>query len=593
MSEIEKSARRAQRRLLLNRWLAALGWSLAGAAGLFILAVCVERGLALLEETGRFYGWLSLTLATAALLASAAWALITRESLYAAAARLDQAAGLKERISSGLYCATSEDPFARAVVADAERVSRALPVNHHLPVRVPNSAPWAGGTLFLALMFFWLFPTLDLAGKQEQRFEEVQREERVARAKAAIKPLVAPELAKLREENPELKNDLDELEALKDAKLETPAELRRELMKKVEQIGQKLEQQSESAEMAKINEFKKMMNRLASEPKGNTPVSDLSKALAKGDLKSAQEAIAAIQQQLQKEAKTPEEKQKAEELKKELQKLSDKLGQIAQDDKMMRNQLAQAGLNDQEIKQAMEKLAQKDIEGLKKQLAEKGLSKEQVEKLAQQMKKKCDGAGAASKMAQALGKAAAAGQAGGQMSEMSSEAMQGLTDAAQQLSEMEALEQELNSLKSSLAQVNALKDKIGNSCSSCNGTGMKAGQPCGACQGSGMGKSPGSNRPGPGMGALGQGQGGIAAVEETKFNTVQRKAQVNTQAGSIISKQEFEDGEQFKGEVSKEFVEAAISAQREVADDIANEKIPRPYQRSVSEYFKRSAEDVR
>jgi hypothetical protein len=590
MSEIEKSARQAQRRLLLNRWLTALGWSLAGAASLFVIAVMIERASGLLENTGRFYGWLLLGLAGGTLISSMVWALVTREDLRLAAAKLDEAAGLKERISTGLYCTSSTDPFAQAVVADAERISRGLPVRRHLPVRVPPSAPWAGGTVLVAFLFFCLFPVLDLSGRQEQQQEKHDREQRVARAQVLVQPMIAPNLKQLRESNPALKKELDELDALKDAKLETPAELRQEMMKKVEQLARKLEQQSENPELNKVAEFKQMMRKLESSPKGNTPVSDLSKALAQGDLKAAQQAIAAAQQQLAKEAKTPEEKQKAEQLKQELQNLSDKLNEIAKDDKKMRETLAKSGLNEKEIQQALDKLSKKDIEGLKKQLADKGLSKEQVEQLAKQMQKKCSGASAASKLSQALSKAGALKQGGDQMA---ASAADGLSDAAQQLSQMESMEQQLNELQASMGQVNAMKSKIGESCPQCNGTGMKDGQPCPGCQGTGLSQF-GQNQgaPGGGLGFQIGGAGGFRPQEETAFNTVKRQARVLTGSGSVIAKQEFEDG-QIKGEVSKEFTDAVISAQREVADNIANEKIPRPYQRGISQYFNHLKDDAK
>ena len=114
-----------------------------------------------------------------------------------------------------------------------------------------------------------------------------------------------------------------------------------------------------------------------------------------------------------------------------------------------------------------------------------------------------------------------------------------------------------------------------------------------SCQGSGFRQGPGQGQDGhgSGMGKLGRGEGGLAGIEETNFSTVSRQAKVHTQAGSIIAKQEFEDG-QIKGEVSKEFTDAVISAEREVADNIANEKIPRPYQRANREYFKHLVSDV-
>jgi hypothetical protein len=161
--------------------------------------------------------------------------------------------------------------------------------------------------------------------------------------------------------------------------------------------------------------------------------------------------------------------------------------------------------------------------------------------------------------------------------------MEGLSAAAQQLSEMEALEQELNQLQASLADLNAAKGELGQCCPGCNGTGMVGGQPCGMCGGNGIG---------PGMGRNpGQGQGGVAPEQQTAFRAVSKKTPVKTTRGSIIS-QRFVDGEQYKGEVSDDFVEAAISAERDATEAIARERIPRLYHSSVKKYFTRARGDL-
>ena len=43
MTELQKPVRQARRRLWFNRWLAALGWTLTGSAGLFTVLVLVQR----------------------------------------------------------------------------------------------------------------------------------------------------------------------------------------------------------------------------------------------------------------------------------------------------------------------------------------------------------------------------------------------------------------------------------------------------------------------------------------------------------------------------------------------------------------------
>src|SRR3989304_5122435 len=71
-----------------------------------------------------------------------------------AAAKWDEAAGLRERLSSGRYCVGVDDPFAQAVVADAERISGSLSVRSHIRLRSPRPLGFAIIALVLACMSF-------------------------------------------------------------------------------------------------------------------------------------------------------------------------------------------------------------------------------------------------------------------------------------------------------------------------------------------------------------------------------------------------------------------------------------------------------
>ncbi len=585
MTALQKPVRQAQCRLWLNQWLAKLGWSFTAAAAVFMILVAVDRLWLATAHPGRFFGIAAAGLAGAAVLFSILWSFLKRDSFSAAAVRLDVAAGLKERLSTGLYCEPLEDSFARAVVSDAERMTHGVSVQKSLPIRAPRSAGYAGSTLLVALLCFWLFPSVDLSGKQEQRQEETERKDRVQRTQAMMKPLLDPQIKKLAEKNPELKKEFEDLDPLKDAKLETPLDVRTEAIKKVEKLSDKLESKKNSEELAKVDEFKKLLRRVADQQKGDTPVDSLAKSLSKGDFKSAQESLEAVKKELAKEAKTPEEKQRAEEMKKQLQQLSEKINQLAGDQKKIQDELAKAGVKKEDIQKAMDNIQKKDMDALAKQLAEKGMPKDQVDKLMQQIKKADAAAAAAKKMGGQLAKGAqGAGQQG-----MSKEGQQAMDGAGQQLSEMESLQQQLDQLNSSLSDLHDMKDSLGEGCKECHGTGMKNGKPCQGCQGSGLGQQQMQN--GPGMGKLGRGQGGLAQQQETKTQTVQKRANVKTVDGRIIS-QQFVDGEQTKGEVSEGFREAAISAQRGVTDAIAREQIPRALQGPIKEYFTRSFEDV-
>ncbi|MHC4090727.1 MAG: hypothetical protein ACYSVY_10710, partial [Planctomycetota bacterium] len=171
-------------------------------------------------------------------------------------------------------------------------------------------------------------------------------------------------------------------------------------------------------------------------------------------------------------------------------------------------------------------------------------------------------------MGQALQQAAdAAGQS--QMGQ----AMAGLQSAGDQLSEMEMLEQEMNQIDSTLAGMQDAKDDLDNPCSSCSGTGMVGNKPCGACKGrGGMGPRPG------------RGRGGLAPEEKTSVAYKIHKAKTQTTKGRIIG-QFLIDGQQIKGDVSKELAETIAAEETEATDLIHRDRIPRQYQKAVKEYF--------
>lgn len=579
------------------RWMAALTWTVAGAAVLFVLVVVIERSFGLVSEGGPFFLGTAAGLGGLAVLVATIWALATRESLMVAAARLDQAAGLRERLGSGLYCAFSSDPFARAVVSDARHAARGLSVGRHLPIVAPRGTPYTAGTLLVALLALWLFPPLDLAGTRTEKEQKKQNEQAVSRSQAQVIPIVKKTVDEIRQKNPAIKDELEKLEPMEADALQTPLDVRRQALKQVEKLGQKLEDRKNSEELGKVNEFARMMRHLATENKSQSPVGKLAESMSKGDFKSAQEAMAAIQAKLSTTPKTDAEKQQVEELKAQLARVSAKIDQIAKDEKALRDKLSNAGLSDKEIKQALQNLSSKELDAVAKQLADKGMSQQQVNQLMQQLAKRGAACEAAKQMARNMASACRSGQ-GGQQSQQGQQGadggqqddLSGLTAAAQQLSEMESLQQELNQIAAAMADVRSAKDNLGNVCKECNGTGMCNGKPCAGCAGSGMGQMGRGQGQGPGMGLNpGQGQGGVAPSAETAFKAVERRTSVITKQGSIIS-QKFINGEQIKGDVSTPFKEAVISADRDVTDAIEREQIPRQYQSSVKNYFTRARE---
>jgi len=575
VKELEHLVRRARRRLWLNRWLALAGWTVTGAAGVFLVAVVVQRVWMLSEAPGGFYTLFAAAALAGACAAACVWTWVTRESFLTAAAHLDVAAGLKERVSTALYCAAGKtapqaDPFAQAVVTDAKRASGQVDPRASLPIRWPSSARWAGGMVLAAVLVLGLFPEIDLGGLSGERHAQQQQAEAVQRTEAEVRPLLASTYESLARTLPEMGTELAEADPLKNARLDSPLEVRRTAMKQVDRLAEQLQRRRDEDAMARVEEFKRMMRRLAGQATKPTEAGRLADALARGDLGSARSTLNEIAKKLAATPQSDQEQEKLEELQAQLRELADKLAELAANDGKIAERLRAEGLSEEEIQKALESIERQDLEALERQLAERGLSDEQVRQLVQQVNCRLGACEGACGLAQGLGM-------------LNSE---GLSAADALLSEMESLESRLARMNSALADLEATRARLGSSCTACNGTGKcKGGGVCSACGGTGLGVGRGI-----GLGAGPKREGTPPAQQET-FNTVQHRAITPINRSGIIM-QRFIDGEQYKGEVTAEFVETALSAERDVTDAIARERIPRVYHGPVRNYFTRFRESL-
>jgi hypothetical protein len=595
MTDLDRTVRLAQRCLWLNRWLRLLGWASAVAGGTYIVVALPNKLFALTTHPW-FYPGAALGAVGVAVLGSLVWFVATRDDRRSAAAALDLAAGLKERISSGLYCAGSPDPFAQAVHQDAQRISRSISPRSHLRIRFPRSAHYAFGTIALALLVSFAIPPMDLMGRQEERKVVEAKKETVKRTEAVVRKTFE-QVKKMANENPLLQKmeGLKDLEPVADTKVQSPLDVKQDAIKKIDNLVKNIQERQARSEQGTIDAIKKMLRRASDLQKGQDSLSEkLNKAMASGDFEAAKEALQQMQEKLSEAAKTPEEKKQAEALKQQLAQTSEKLEKAAaaqQLDKKLAEQLQKAKIDTKQLEKKLASLSKEDIEKIAKQLQEKGLTKEQAQELAKKLQDQSKAAQACKKLADGLAKAAQGMSQTGSPGQGSS--AQGLAMAADQLSEMEQAQQNLDQLQLTMDELQNMKDNLGKPCSQCNGTGMRNGKPCPACNGSGCsgGDKAGSGN-GSGMGGLGRGQGGIAPMAETSFKTTRQRTPVYTDKGSLIG-QTWIEGEQIKGQASSEFVDTAISAERDVAEAIHQEKIPRQYRKTVGSYFTRIAKDAK
>lgn len=573
MTQIDRQVHRARRQLLLIRTAQLTGRTLSYAAVGFALTVIVDR----VFNTPVPLGWAALIWLAGGIAAGTVWALATRASLSEAATALDEAAGLRERISSGLYCERDDDPFARAVLVDAERVSAGVTVRRHLPLRWPPSMNLAGVSMVAAALTL-LLPQWDvLADSREEDQVTQQHVKQVQVAKAAWEKR-SESIRKQFDDNPLLKEEVEKLEEMKTGRLESSQDVQRETIKRLESLRDSIERKREETKYESVDELKKMLNRLPREPQEkDSAVNKLSEALSKGDFSEAKEALKELQEKLAK-ADAEDNAELKKELEKKLEQLAKQI-ETAAEQKKIEEQLQQEGLKKEDIERLMASLEKKDMEAVKKALQEQGMTAEKAKDLAKQLAKSKAAQDMAKKMAQSMS-SMAQGSA-----DMSEEMQAAASDAMDQLSDLESLEMEMAELSSAMSELSGMQDGAESSCSECNGSGMKNGGSCGKCGGTGSDGMGGNQGGGQGE-RMGKGRGGLAEDQQTATGFKREKADVKTTEGRIIGKR-FVPGEQYKGDVSSEYQDVVLSGQREATEALEQERIPQQYRKAVGEYFRR------
>jgi len=574
MSVIDEQIRRTRFRLNANIAMQHAALGVLAAASAWTMLVLLDRTLAL-----------GLPLLPGAAAAAALGLIVAgirirraRVRPLGAAIVLDRAAGLKERISSALTCRGRGDPFALATIHDAEHAARGVHVPSHLPYRAPQLWPWSLATVIAALIVFRFMPQLDLlagqsgddearAAAQEERKEiQVAFEEQLKGVKERIqeKPLLAG-----------LQEDLKELE-LPDEPTATPEDVRREAVKKIEKVADRLKQRLEDQGLDALAQLKRDLARLET-PEGDDPGSKLTQALASGDMEAARKALGDLKKTLEEAAQSGDlaAQQKLAEMQRQLDGLARQLAQLADQQKLQKDLENKGGLSEEEARKLLEKLAGKDekqiAEMLKQQLGDSGMTQKQIQDLARKIAQQQQACQQLKSLAQAMGQAAQACQQcqGAGSASKGAAALQSALEAAMgQLSDMEMAEQMMNELQAQLAELDELKGRV------CEGNcrGWRPGDP----------NSVGRPAPNPGQGY------GACPRERAPHAYKATRAKGPMQPGQIIG-QMFIDGPQVKGAATTEALEVLASELRDAEEAIERDEVQRQYQRVVQMYFEQLA----
>jgi len=528
---------------------------------LFAVAVFIQRSL----DLDWPLAWMGAAAGVMGVAAAAVWAWAGRASAETAAVKLDEAAGLRERLSSGQYCLSSEDPFAQAVVADAERISASVSARQHIRLHPPRRLPLTIGSFFLAAAMFLVSPGWL---KPEQKVQAEREAVRVEQTQQAVKRNL-DEIRRLAETTPaleDLKDKLDGLDKQAGGTIQRPEDIRHEAVKKIDNLADAVKQRRDRTEYDALRELRRTLRAVKAPDSKDAATEKLTQALSKGDFKTAKDEMKNLKEQLAK-LKEEGDKEAADRVAEQLAKLAQQIDQAAKQEEKSKKALEEAGIKKEDAERMLDSLAKKDLEQLKKELAEKGLNQQQIEKLAKQLAQNQKAGEMAKQLAQNMRQGSKAAQ-----SDQAGEALGELSLAAEQLGELEQLEQEMNQLESALAALENAKGGLGE--------GNKPGE--------GEGEKPGQS----GMGKRGQGRGGRAPEEETNVGFKTQRGEVHTGRGAIVGQLRV-DGEQIEGEVETSVSEVVAAAEREASDRVERDRIPRQYQSAVKAYFSNVRRSIR
>ncbi len=558
---LERQLRNVRIRAGLNVLLrqAAIVLALAGVAA--ALAVAVERVFVV-----PVISLVSVISAGAvAVLLAAVLAALRVPNRMQVAVLIDGRLGAKERFSTALALASSDDPFALAAEAEAHAAAKHLDIRGHFPVR--PSLHWVGpaATWAVAAAIFFLMPAIDVLGNQARNQANQQNAAALAQAKTDVEKAAARVKALVQEANvPQLAMDLDQIGELSPE--QKPADVRRQAIKKLGKLGDRLRELQKNQKNAGLGDAKNMLKDLRGSPEAFD--NKLNRALAQGDFAGAAKMIRDALEKLNSGKLSDAEKQA---LGKQLSDLADQAGKIGDPDKQVADMLGRQGMDSATAK----KLAGMSEQDVRNALKKQGLSDEQIDKMMEKMSQCRNGAQSCQKLAQQLGECNLPG------SGLNPNGLISLSDSLDDLGQQQAGEM---SLADALSEMEGAIARLGEG--DCQG-----GMP-GAGEGEGDPNGPGiwvpSDADGTGMGpgggrARAWGARATGNPEEVglKGTGVRNKpTKDNEIIGSWLVK-----GQQVRGESKRKLTTAVQASKDAAAEAIRESKIPRKYEGAVRKYF--------
>ena len=452
----------------------------------------------------------------------------------------------KERFSTALLLAKSQDPFSQAACDEAHKAAENVEPAKQFPLRLSHRwiytvAAWGIFVLTMAYM-----PQKDLLGfirNSEQKQQEAQViavtqkqiEQTAKEIAAVVKQLDANQMDSELAQLAQMPSDL------------SPDAAKRQAIEKLGVLADKVEQMQQSVQQQSVDILKSMLKQMKSSQAGE--LANVRMALAKGDFSQASKLLQQLQKQVEEGGLSDQQKK---DLAEQLQNLAKEMKNLAEKQKAIEDELQKMGLD--------KSLAKMDKEQLQKALQDKGLSSEKVEQLMDKMEASRQAAGRMSSMAEAMASAGSGGLSGSDFAE-----------AMEQLSELESLEMQSKLSQATLDEIERAIAGLGDGM--CNGIGGQ--RPFSEGQ---------SNRMGSGTGGPGMGFGPRDSDTQGDTSTTSTKVKGQTDKGPSIASWYIKGGT-VRGEAKKEFSDVMQSAKDRAAEAINENVVPKKYEESVRKYF--------
>lgn len=572
MEEIFGLLRKAGRRLSLNAYLDRFHWIAIYVASLACVVALSAKGFPAVESLIG-WSWLAPVLIGAAVLGAVGLWVRRRPTTLHVAIEVDERLALREKISTAMVCRGQADGFAQAAVEDAIQVARdpktSEKVRRFFPIGLP-ARWWLSPAFVAAAVLITLFvPNGDLLARDQakvsaenlQRIKEYQKQVEDTLIEVAQKTGIdREELKKLIEDKPG--EDIDNPGERDDP--QSPEEAQKETFKDLKRLEEALREQTESEKAQALRELENRLGELDVKNKKGA-ASELGKALQQGDFKKARAALEEMKDALKK-GELNEEQQKA--LADQLQKLAEQMDQLAKQNKALEDALKQAGLDANmashpaDLLQALQN-AQNLTPAQKQQLQQMAQAMANAGQMMQKM------SGAMKQMAQGMPCVRPGG------------GMPGAGKMGDQLSQMEMMQQQMNSLQQTISDIQSQCNGLGQGMGVGNKAGLGQGQAMAQWQAMMQQMQGGKG----GMGNHGRGNGGRASRLATKGSTTPDKVNVERQQGPIIGETYIESDGQIRGESRAAFVKQVQTASNRSRQELENNKIGVEYEDAVKHFF--------